>query len=156
MHLIKVSLFRALFDFRPTKIVATGHLNSEGTDDTVSVAMTYSNGRTATFSTHSRVDLPCEGHAYGTKGEAILHFPFWSSQKLTVLDQKYEWQLPKSKRPMVFWNSEGLAYQAQHVRDCLAKGLTESPIVCHAETMLVAEIMEDVRKQVGVKYPQDN
>ena len=46
-------------------------------------------------------------------------------------------------------------YEAHHVRDCLLKGLKESPTVPHRDTLLMAEILEEVRTQVGVVYPWD-
>lgn len=36
-----------------------------------------------------------------------------------------------------------------------AVGSTESKVVSHAESLLIAEILESIRKQVGVVYPQD-
>ena len=65
-------------------------------------------------------------------------------------------ELPDTKLPFNFSNSAQLVYEAQHVRECLAAGLTESPKVTLDETLLVAEIMESIRKQVGVTYPQDD
>ncbi len=67
-----------------------------------------------------------------------------------------EWPHPKGNRhPFCYPNSVGLRFEAAHVRECLQKGLKESPVVPWKETILLAEIMEDVRKQVGVIYPQD-
>ena len=34
-------------------------------------------------------------------------------------------------------------------------GLLESPLITLDETLVIAEIMETIRKQVGVVYPQD-
>ena len=67
-----------------------------------------------------------------------------------------EFPLPKSgKVDFNFQNSAGLAFEAQHVRHCLIHGLTESPKVSHEETLTIAKIMEEIRKQVGVVYDQD-
>ena len=67
-----------------------------------------------------------------------------------------EFLLPETSRyPFNFLNSAGLGYEAQHVRECLLKGLKESPAVSHTETLTIAELMEEVRKQVGVVYDQD-
>ena len=67
-----------------------------------------------------------------------------------------EFPLPETSRhPFNFLNSAGLGYEAQHVRECLLKGLKESPAVSHTETLTIAELMEEVRKQVGVVYDQD-
>ena len=36
---------------------------------------------------------------------------------------------------------------------CLDAGLTESPLVPHAQTLTILRQMDDVRRQVGVTYP---
>ncbi len=93
---------------------------------------------------------------YGTKGAITIADPFWSSQKITTPDNEFSYPYPEAKQPFNFTNSIGLRYEAQHVRECLEKGLTESPVMSLDETLLIAELMEDVRKQVGVDYPQDH
>ncbi len=56
---------------------------------------------------------------------------------------------------MHYGNSQGLAYEAEEVRRCLSQGLLESPLMSLDESLTMAEIMESIRKQVGVVYPQD-
>ena len=85
-----------------------------------------------------------------------LKFPFWSATKLELKNGEIiEFPLPEGRHDFNFCNSAGLGYEAQHVRECLLKGLTESPAVSHNETLTIAELMEEVRKQVGVIYDQD-
>ena len=36
---------------------------------------------------------------------------------------------------------------------CLAEGLTESPTMPLAESVALAEAMDEIRRQVGVRYP---
>merc|ERR1719232_1318408 len=99
--------------------------------------------------------MTCEAHVYGTKGTMSLKFPFWCSNKLQLSDGKIvEFPLPEGPHEFNFWNSAGLGFEAQHVRECLLKGLKESPAVTHAETLTIAELMENIRKQIGVVYPQ--
>ena len=52
----------------PLDIKAVGHLNEDGVDESVSVALKFDNGRTASLSTSLRVKYPCEAHIVGTKG----------------------------------------------------------------------------------------
>jgi hypothetical protein len=47
----------------------------------------------------------------------------------------------------------GFRYEAAEVARCLADGLVESPLLPHAETLRVMEAMDEVRRQVGVRYP---
>ena len=79
-----------------------------------------------------------------------------------------------SKHPFNFVNSANFAFevnrslpnsglmcmtiihvQAEHVRQCLVSGAKESNLISLDETLTIAKIMEDARKQIGVKYPQD-
>jgi predicted dehydrogenase len=52
----------------PEKISSIAHLNDEGVDESVCAAFELSGGKTAVFSTHSRVQFTNEAHIVGTKG----------------------------------------------------------------------------------------
>ena len=49
-----------------------------------------------------------------------------------------------------------MSFEAEHVRECLMEGRLESNLISLDETLIIAEIMEKMRKQVGVQYPQDD
>lgn len=145
---------------KPEKIIAAGHLNSDEVDISTSSTLLYSKGRTATLLSHGRCTLPCEAIAVGTKGTLKMPNPFWCPTKLEITPtgeptQVLDFPLAKTDKFMNFGNSQGLSYQCTEVRRCLLAGLKESPRVSHAETLTIAEIMEAIRKQVGVVYPQD-
>lgn len=141
---------------RPLKIVSGGHMNSEGIDETISATVVYSKGRVATLMCSLRCTLPCEGVVVGTKGTLKVNFPMWCPESLESPSGKFESLLPKTGQSYTFLNSQGLMYEAMEVRDCLQKGLLESPSMPLDETLILAEIMEAMRTQVGVVYPQDN
>jgi len=140
---------------KPIKVIGAGHMNSEGVDESTSVTLLYSGGRTATFVTNSKVELPNEAFAVGTKGTLKLEAPFWCSLGLVGPKGTEKFPLPPAVKKLNFGNSEGLAYQCHEVRRCIKSGLTESPVVSHKETLQIAEILESVRKQIGVVYLQD-
>ncbi len=84
-----------------------------------------------------------------TAGESLVR-----GEKKEVL----RFPVPKytqANAPMNFPNSEGFLFEAEHVADCIRKNLKESPNWTLAETIQAAEIMDEVRSQIGVKYPQD-
>lgn len=56
-----------VFGERPVKILSGGHMNANGVDESSSTTLVFSNGRTATLVTHSKVELPNEAVLYGTK-----------------------------------------------------------------------------------------
>ncbi|OWK50030.1 Trans-1,2-dihydrobenzene-1,2-diol dehydrogenase [Lonchura striata] len=59
--------------------------------------------------------------------------------------------LPALAEPPNFPHGAGLRYEAQHVRDCLLRGLTESPEMPLAESEVIAQLLDEARAQVGVR-----
>ncbi|CAL8142793.1 unnamed protein product [Orchesella dallaii] len=141
---------------KPDKIVAAGVLNENGVDDGTSTTLIYPNGVTATIISNGRCKMECEAYAYGTKGFLKLPKTFWCPTTLVTPAGTEEFELPKLKKSVHYGNSEGLAYEAEEVRRCINEGLLESPLMPLDESLLIAEIMESIRKQLGVVYPQDS
>ena len=44
----------------------------------------------------------------------------------------------------------GYQYEARHVGECLEKGLTESPVMTHADTLLIMEMLDAIRRRAGI------
>ena len=47
----------------------------------------------------------------------------------------------------------GLGNEAAEVARCLREGLLESPLVPHEQTLGLLRTMDEVRAQIGVRYP---
>lgn len=152
-----VQLAQFVFQERPIMVNTAGHLNADGVDETVCGSFLYSGNRSASFQFTSRIKSTNEAHVYGTKGTlTFLKFPFWCTDTLQLKDGTLmEFPLPSAKYEFNFLNSAGLAYEAMHVRECLIQGLKESPKIPHSESLLIAELLETIRKEVGVSYEQD-
>jgi hypothetical protein len=48
-----------------------------------------------------------------------------------------------------------MQYQAIHVEECINKGLLESPIMSLKESVEIMGVMDNLRKQIGIKYPTE-
>lgn len=48
---------------------------------------------------------------------------FWCPTKLITHDKTFEYDLPKTASPTNYHNSAGLAFEAEHVRQCIKAGL---------------------------------
>jgi len=138
-------------------VTAAGQLGEDGCDESASITLTYSAGRTATLLTHSRVKLPNEAVIVGTKGKMVVRSPMWTSTELELPNgQVRTWDLPTgAKHSFNFTNSANMAHESAHVRACLLAGSAESPLLPLQESLTIARIMETARKQIGVRYPQD-
>ena len=116
---------------------------------------THKGGRTSSFQASLKVKGNWEANIYGTDGEIKLLAPFWCTTKLQLKDRNIVdfGPLPDRKKTDYFYfNSANLGFEAQHVRECIQKGLTESPLLNHEESLNIAKIVQEVRSQVGHVY----
>ncbi|XP_043670921.1 trans-1,2-dihydrobenzene-1,2-diol dehydrogenase-like [Vespula pensylvanica] len=138
----------------PHTIKAAGFLNEEGVDISTSATLLYKGNRTATILTHSLLTLPNEAYIIGTRG--TIRVPnFWCPPKVHLPSGLVHVSLPEVKQEMNFINSAGLSYQAAAVRTCLQNGMTEHPKMSHNTSILIAKLEDELRKQIGVVYPED-
>ncbi|XP_006898748.1 PREDICTED: trans-1,2-dihydrobenzene-1,2-diol dehydrogenase [Elephantulus edwardii] len=140
---------------KPEKISAMGRRHETGVDDTVTVLLQYPGGVHASFTCSITAPLTNTAYVTGTKGMAQVLEPCWCPTKLVVKGELKEFPLPSITAKFNFTNGPGMAYEAKHVRECLRKGLKESPVIPLAESELLADILEEVRKSIGVTFPQD-
>uniref|UniRef100_A0AAV2LQM3 Trans-1,2-dihydrobenzene-1,2-diol dehydrogenase n=1 Tax=Knipowitschia caucasica TaxID=637954 RepID=A0AAV2LQM3_KNICA len=141
---------------RPLSIQASGVLLDSGVDESVVVALKFSRNRMAFCAFSISARLPNDAVICGTEGSIKVLGPMHCPTTLVVNDKQAEYPLPEPCMPVNFTNSTGLRYEAQEVRQCLLKGLKESPLMPLSESVLLTEIMDEIRKQVGVVFSQDN
>ncbi len=132
-------------------VVASAVLNHDGIDVDIALAgrhgqavsaltasMTSASARTATIATTTgHLDVPADFHhpAYAvwspTDGEP---------ERIDALE------------PVI---GTGLGNEAAHVQECLHAGRLESPLVPHDQTLTLIRQMDEVRRQIGVRYSSD-
>lgn len=141
---------------KPEKISAVGRRHETGVDDTVTVLLQYPGGVHGSFTCSITAQLCNMAYVSGTKGMAQILDPCWCPTELVVKGEHKEFPLPATpNKEFHFTNGAGMTYEARHVRECLRKGLKESPVIPLAESELLADILEEVRKAIGVTFPQD-
>lgn len=139
----------------PSKVLASGVTNEEGIDMEMTAELHFPGGGVARMKTSALKQLKNTATVKGTKGSMTLH-DFWCPLKLTDTDGTVrEDTLPPARHPFNFQNSCGLRYEAEEVRQCILGGRLQSEIVSHADSLLIARIQDDIRKQIGVEFPED-
>ncbi|XP_044112863.1 trans-1,2-dihydrobenzene-1,2-diol dehydrogenase isoform X2 [Neovison vison] len=125
-----------------------------GVDDTVTVLLQYPGELQASFTCSICALLSNTASVSGTKGMAQVLEPCWCPTELVVKGEHKEFPLPPTPgKELNFPNGAGMVYEAKHVRECLRKGLKESPVMPLVESELLADILEEVRKAIGVNFP---
>jgi predicted dehydrogenase len=124
-----------------------------GVDEQCAVTFRYKNGGLAQlFSTFSS-NLATEADINGTKGRIRLASRFYEpSTQIEFYPGRIDTKtiLPFDKEPG--W---GYQYEIRHVQECLRQRLTESPVMTHADSLLLMETLDEIRVKAGITYPAD-
>ena len=98
-------------------------------------------------------NLPVQAEINGTEGCITLTTRFYEPSATIQLSKKIPYE-----REVIAVEKEagsGYQYEARHVNECLKKGLIESPVMTHADTLLLMEILDSIRNKARIEYPQD-
>jgi len=137
----------------PDAIEAIMSPASTGVDEQIAVTFRYNNGAIAQLFSSFTTNLPIQAEINGTEGCITLTSRFYEPSAIIQLSK----QIPYEREiiPVEKENGFGYQYEARHVNECLKKGLTESPVMTHADTLTLMEILDAIRMKAGIKYPAD-
>jgi predicted dehydrogenase len=134
----------------PDRITADGNIGSTGVDEDVAAILHHRGGELSVLKASIRTPHTCTARIAGSDGvieiPAFMHCPD-------------EIVLVSLAGRQVFdcgWEGEGLRFEVDEVNRCLAAGLRQSPRMPASETMLLQEILDEIRRQVGVAYPDED
>ncbi|HSM65782.1 MAG TPA: Gfo/Idh/MocA family oxidoreductase [Ilumatobacteraceae bacterium] len=132
----------------PTGVSAHGVLTEGGVDATVGGVVSFAGDRMAVF--HTSIDMFSNLRAtvYGTLGRIEVDPPFWFTSGFTV-------HLTGEEPAHVALPNQGLAHEAQHAIDRIRGGHRESDVIPLATTVSTMELLDEIRAQVGVVYPEE-
>jgi predicted dehydrogenase len=112
-------------------------------------------------------------HRAGAVGALTASMTSWSPRTATIATSEGRLELPADFHhpPYAVWVphdgeperidgaapvlGSGLGNEALHVQECLAEGLTESPLVPRSRTLRLMGVMDELRAQIGVRYGAD-
>ena len=118
------------------------------TDRHACVLLKYRSGAIADISSATLLRKPNEGYVYGTKGYAYLK-RFYAPQEIVLEREGRREVIPTP------YAGNGFEEQIEHFCACLRQGLTESPLIPHAQTLRIITLTDKIREMIGVRYPQD-
>jgi predicted dehydrogenase len=130
--------------------VAAGILAESGIDLDVAIATTHESGAVSALTTSMTSITPRTATVATDQGVLTFardfHHPAYAVWTPAVGE-------PQRFEPPAPVLGTGLGNEAAHVQDCLRDGLSESPLVPHAQTLELLGVMDDLRAQLGVRYP---
>ena len=135
---------------RPAEVKAVGSLNEDGVDLNVAMAWRYDSGAVAALTCGLRSQNPWTAAVSGPDGSLLLPHRFHHPE--------YYVRSTASGQERIDVPTHGLGYhyEAGAVMRALRDGLVEVPLLPHAATVEVLELLDETRRQIGVRYPGDD
>ncbi|WP_460772025.1 Gfo/Idh/MocA family protein [Microbacterium sp. GXF7504] len=135
----------------PVEVTARGRLSETGADTEAATIMLHDGGALSTSISSSRAAGPTTAHIVGTEGRIDVDRTWYTptSFRLTAPDgtvlEEYVSRV----------EGRGMQYQALAAESYVAAGLTDSPVLPIDDSVAIMRTLDDVRAQLGVRYPQE-
>ena len=138
----------------PVAVTSTGTLTSEGVDAAVAMAVRHDGGAVASLSCAINADIPATAIISGHRGHITVPAPFYRPDRLIV--GSGDGENASSRVIEAPRTGVGLCHEAAEAMRCLRQGRTQSPLVPWQDTLDVMATMDEVRRQIGVRYPGES
>jgi predicted dehydrogenase len=139
---------------RPDTIEASMTASPQGVDEQCASLFKYKNGAMAQLFSSLLSNLGTDADISGTQSRVRLTARYYAPSATIELYTGRE-----DSREIIPVHKEagsGYQYEARHVGECLRKGLIESPVMSHDDSLLIMETMDRIRSAAGIHYSADN
>lgn len=141
---VYVLSFAQQFLGTPDLVHAVGGLYPNGVEGEVGILLGWPDGRYSTQAIGFTAPGPGRQVVAGTKGWVEVKPRFHRAEQLSVH------LLGEPAQELAFTKTgAGYSHEFAHVGECLAAGLTESPVMPLEDTLVVQQVMAEVLSQVG-------
>jgi predicted dehydrogenase len=129
------------------RVHTLGRLNEHGVD---SFALIHSEHERGFAQLHTGLDLLSHGDAMlaAPDGYAIIHANWWNPTRATI--HYREGRVVELQEPVV---AGGFNYETEHFCSMIRSGKRESPEITHALSLGMAQLLEEARAALGVRFP---
>ncbi|RIQ35914.1 Gfo/Idh/MocA family protein [Jiangella rhizosphaerae] len=134
---------------RPAGVVAAGTLLPNGLDAQTSAVFTYEGGAHAVVTTTLGARTANRAVISGTQARLEIDDVWYAPTSFSLLR-------PGSSQPERFEHTRvggGLRHQAAEVGRLLREGATESDVMPLDETVAIMETLDEIRRQIGLRFP---
>ncbi|AZC14390.1 MULTISPECIES: Gfo/Idh/MocA family oxidoreductase [unclassified Microbacterium] len=133
----------------PASVTARARLADTGADADVSTIFTHASGAISTSITSSRSAGPNTAHIIGTEARIDIDRTWYTPTSFRVIGpdgtviEDYVSDIA----------GRGMQFQALAAEEIIARGETDSPLLGIDETVAIMGTLDDIRTQIGVRYP---
>lgn len=149
MGVYNIALVAALLG-EPAAIQANAHFGPTGVDESTEASFEYSEGVKAKLTCSVVEHTRRSAVIVFEKAVVTLTGPWWHGEEI-----KIKWQDGREETIRYERQGYGFVPMIQEFQRCIKEGLIESPIHPWTKTLLNMKILDAVRSQIGLAYPQD-
>ncbi len=135
---------------RPLEIKAMARIGSTGVDEDTHVLLRYPGGQLTQLHCSLISETKREAFIYGEEGTIHLHSEWYQPTSLSLLRPNAE--------PAYFEfenKGRGYHYEAAEVMQCIAAKKIESDVLPHAFSTDLMLLLDSIRREIGLIYPED-
>jgi predicted dehydrogenase len=143
--------FAHLFLGQPDEVRTSGTLAPTGADETVAMQWLYRGHPGAQLWASVPISAPNEAAVLGTEGWISFLPEAHRPSGLIVHNEAGEYRIDDP----IAGQGHGYGPEIDEVARCLRAGLIESPLIPHANTVAILEILDGARAALGVIYPSE-
>jgi len=134
----------------PSSVKAIGKLSDKNIDEACAILLFYSNNSYAMLESSLPVKQNGPAEIFGTTGVIRLLNP-WFEKSPGI---EAELNNGKVHRTTFNWKGHGLQFEIEEVVNCISEQKIESDLMPHALSKMILEIMDKIRDQIHVSYPE--
>ncbi|MGR6743488.1 Gfo/Idh/MocA family protein [Microbacterium sp. F1-18] len=135
----------------PTQVRALARLMETGADAEVATVMTHPSGAISTTVSSSRGAGPNTAHIVGSEARIEVSGVWYAATDFRVVS--HDGTVLEEYRSEI--EGRGMQFQALEAEALIAAGRIDGDILPIAETVAIMGVLDDIRDQIGVRYPQE-
>jgi hypothetical protein len=136
----------------PDQVLAAGQPHPAGVNGQAAVILSDPRGNQAVLHTTLFSDTPTTAAIAGTEATLTLPGPFYQPGDLLLTSADGDRQLTFTEPRTAH---DALHFEAAEVARRITAGQLESPIRPLADSITTLEVMDEIRRQIGVAFPGD-
>lgn len=139
-----------MMDRLPDHVTSSAYIGKSMVDEINVIAMRYEEGAVADLSSAISAETGNDAVIVCEKGKIIVP-NFWMADSAQLYDSSGK----LIDACLLPFTANGYEYEAEEVNRCLREGRKESSIMPLQETLDIMKIMDGIRKEWGLIYPQE-
>ncbi|MEP6478318.1 MAG: Gfo/Idh/MocA family oxidoreductase [Rhodoglobus sp.] len=134
---------------KPSRIQSAAAMTATGVDRQTSIIFSYANGEQAVLYTQLDARGPNTATVLGTNGRIEIEGVWYTPTPFTVYDADGA-VIERFDQPVA---TRGMQFQAWETERLIRDGASSTDILPPSETVAIVESLDEIRAQIGLKYP---